>query len=148
MVNDLGNDTVESDGVLKKTSDTFVAVFGAKTGYTRSITIILMFCMLNYVAAGSTDINYLFTRKMFDWNESQFTRVSTGATGKIRFMGHTIIFVFVVLQSLCSLFVLPLLSYKLGVPDQIIGLIASVSSLTSILGFAFSKTESFYIAGR
>ena len=83
MLNDLGNDTVESDGVLKKTSDTFVAVFGAKTGYTRSITIILMFCMLNYVAAGSTDINYLFTRKMFDWNESQFTRVSTGATGKI-----------------------------------------------------------------
>jgi len=129
--NDLGNEPVASDGVMKKTSETFVAVFGAKTGYTRSITIILMFCMLNYVAAGSTDINYLFTRKMFDWNESQFTKVSTGST---------------VLQSLCSLFVLPLLSYKLGVSDQIIGLIASLSSLTSILGFAFSKTESFYIA--
>ena len=83
MVNDLGYDTVENDGVLKKTSETFVTVFGAKTGYTRSITILLMFCMINFVAAGSTDINYLFTRKMFDWNESQFTRVSTGATGKI-----------------------------------------------------------------
>ena len=84
MENDLGNEPVASDGAMKKTSETFVAVFGAKTGYTRSITIILMFCMLNYVTAGSTDINYLFTRKMFDWNESQFTKVSTGSTGEIK----------------------------------------------------------------
>jgi len=52
-----------------------------------------------------------------------------------------------VLQSLSSLILLPMLSYKLHVPDPIIGTVATISSFSAILGIGLSKTGNSYIFG-
>ena len=50
-----------------------------------------------------------------------------------------------VLTSLSSLLVLPLLSYRLGVSDFVIGILASLSFLSASVGTAFSRTGTHYI---
>ena len=94
------------------------------------------------------DVNYLFTRKMFNWDESIFTRVSTIITGMGCVLFIYSIFICLVLQSLSSLILLPLLSYKLHVPDPVIGTMATFSSFAAILGIALSKTGTVYIFGK
>ena len=101
-----------------------------REGFSRSITVLLIITMLMFVATGSADVNYLFTRRMFQWTEAEFTRVTTSIT---------------VLQTLASLFLLPVLSYKLGVPDPVLGLVATLSSLMAITGIALSETPSHFI---
>ena len=132
-------------------SGIFSSVFGAREGFSRSITILLILAMLMYVATGSADVNYLFTRKMFHWTESEYTRVTTGVTGKLFLYNQLsfihIIVLFSVLQTLASLFLLPALSYKLGVPDAVIGLVATLSCITTIVGFAVSQNSSHFIIG-
>ena len=102
----------------------------SREGFSRSITILLILAMLMFVATGSADVNYLFTRRMFQWTESEYTRVTTSVT---------------VLQTLASLFLLPVLSLKLGVPDPVLGLVATVSSLTAITGIGLSETPGHFI---
>ena len=52
------------------------------------------------------------------------------------------------LQNLCSLLLLPLLSYKLRVPDPALGIMATLSSLAAILGIAFAHSPTQYILGQ
>ena len=78
-------------------------------------------------------MNYLFTRKMFNWNEAKYTQVTTGV------MGMTVI---------GSLFVLPVLSYHLGFPDFVIGLLAATSMMAKTVSVAFSTTGTQYVIGR
>ena len=111
-------------------SGIFSSVFMTREGFSRSITILLIVAMLMFVATGSADVNYLFTRRMFQWTESEYTKVTTSIT---------------VLQTLASLFLLPALSYKLGVPDPILGLVATTSSLMAITGIALSETPSHFV---
>ena len=49
---------------------------------------------------------------------------------------------------ICSLFVLPVLSYHLEVPDFLIGLLAATSMLARTVTVAFSTTGTQYIIGR
>ena len=77
-------DNAAADGGLcSKTCATLGVVFGARSGYTRAISLLLILCMVSYVATGSADINYLYTRKMFAWTEAEYTEVTTGITGKV-----------------------------------------------------------------
>ena len=108
----------------------FSSVFMTREGFSRSITILLIVAMLMFVATGSADVNYLFTRRMFQWTESEYTKVTTSVT---------------VLQTLASLFLLPALSLKLGVSDPVLGLIATVSSLMAITGIGLSETPGHFI---
>merc|ERR1712007_309358 len=118
-----------SGGCSSKIMDIFRTVFGRREGYSRAIVLILMALMLLYVATGSADINYLFTRKMFNWNEAKYTQVTTGV---------------MILTVVSSLVVLPVLSYQLKVPDITIGVLATVSMLAGTLATAFSTTGTFY----
>ena len=80
----MSEDHAAADGGLcSKTCATLGVVFGARSGYTRAISLLLILCMVSYVATGSADINYLYTRKMFAWTEAEYTEVTTGITGKI-----------------------------------------------------------------
>ena len=51
------------------------------------------------------------------------------------------------LRIICSLFVLPVVSYHLGVSDIIIGLLATISLLTGTVAIAFCRTGTQYIVG-
>eukprot|EP00092_Neocalanus_flemingeri_P012562 GFUD01013540.1.p1 GENE.GFUD01013540.1~~GFUD01013540.1.p1 ORF type:complete len:490 (+),score=71.29 GFUD01013540.1:897-2366(+) len=124
------NEEVEKLGLCSKIGDVFHTVGGRREGHTRAIILLLLSLMTLFVATGSADVNYLFTRKMFNWDESIFTRVSTIIT---------------VIQSLSSLILLPILSYKLHVPDPVIGTMATFSSFAAILGIALSTTGTVYI---
>ena len=90
---------VEKVGFCGKMGEVVHAVGGRREGHTRAIILLLLSLMLIFVGTGSmylkcvclvalffdlgADINYLFTRKMFNWDESIFTRVSTIITGTI-----------------------------------------------------------------
>jgi len=121
---------VGKDSLCDQIGAVFHAVGGAREGHTRAVIILLLSIMLLFVGTGSADVNYLFTRKMFNWDEAIFTRVSTIIT---------------VLQSLSSLLLLPLLSYQLHVPDPVIGTIAACSSFAAILGIGLAHTGKMYI---
>ena len=71
-------------GLCSKTCATLGVVFGPRSGYTRAISLLLILAMVSYVATGSADINYLYTRKMFAWTEAEYTEVTTGITGKVQ----------------------------------------------------------------
>ena len=52
------------------------------------------------------------------------------------------------LTSVSSLLVLPLLSYRLGVPDFVLGSLAALSFMMATVGTAFSRTGTHYIIGQ
>ena len=56
------------------------------------------------------------------------------------------------LQSLASLVLLPVLSYKLGVPDTTIGVVASFSKILGLIGIGtswlLSADSTFFILGQ
>ena len=52
------------------------------------------------------------------------------------------------LTSVSSLLVLPLLSYRLGVPDFVLGILAALSFMIATVGTAFSRTGTYYIIGQ
>jgi len=124
------SEVVEDVTLCTKIWEVMVAVVRRREGHTRAVILMLLTIMLIYVGNGSADVNYLFTRKMFDWDESMFTKVTTMIT---------------IIQSISSLVLLPLLSYKLHVPDPVIGTLASCSSFAAILGIALSTSGNMYI---
>ena len=73
---------IDDDGACDKIVDMMRTVFGARSGYSRSIILLLIICMLSLISSGNSDIDYLYTMRMFDWTESQYTRVTTAATGE------------------------------------------------------------------
>ena len=103
-------------GACDKVGEMLWTVFRARAGYTRALIFILISSMLTYIMSGNSDIDYLYTRKMFDWTEAQYTRVTTATT---------------IIAALCSLLLLPALSFKLGVSDHMIGVMASLTTVLS-----------------
>ena len=83
MTNDSATTEEEGD-FSSQLSGIFSLVFKAREGFSRSITILLIIALLMFVATEHQcfDVNYLFTRKMFDWKESEYTNVTTIVTGK------------------------------------------------------------------
>ena len=89
---------------------------------------------------------------MFSWTEAKYTEVTTGVTGnewyQLYLKTATDYSLLLVLTSLSSLLVLPLLSYRLEVPDFAIGILASLSLVSASVGTAFSRTGTHYIIGK
>jgi len=75
-----GNAEDEKLGVCDKVGEVFHTVGRRREGNTRAIILLLLSLMLLFVGTGCADVNYLFTRKMFNWEEAMFTRVSTIVT--------------------------------------------------------------------
>lgn len=104
-----------------------------RAGATRAAVLLLLATMLLLVAAECGGHSYLFTRRMFHWTEAEYSRLSSLSS---------------LLSSVASLLILPLLSLRLGLPDQAIGLLAAASGFTDLLvtslvqtgpGFVFAK---------
>ena len=94
------------------------SVLKKRPGKRRRIIVLLLSIMLLLVASISGGWGgYLFTRKMFHWDEMIYTEVGTVMT---------------ILSTTCDLFLLPLLSYTLQIPDHIIGLVATLSSFSHL----------------
>ena len=61
----------------------FSLMFRAREGFSRSISILLILALQIYISAVAYKTDYLFTRKVFDWDESRFTQISTVDQGNI-----------------------------------------------------------------
>ena len=61
----------------------FSLVFRAREGFSRSITILLIVALQIYISTLAYKTDYLFTMKVFDWDESRFTQISTVDLGNI-----------------------------------------------------------------
>jgi len=110
------------------------SVLKKRSGKRRRIIILLLSIMLLLVASISGGWGgYLFTRKMFHWDEMIYTEVGTVMT---------------ILSTACDLFLLPLLSYTLHIPDHIIGLMATLSSFSHLVVTALANTGVSYIFAR
>ena len=73
--------------------------------YPRCILFLLFLTMVLLVTAACGGDSYLFSRIMFQWTEDQYSLLSTLSS---------------LLSSAASLFLLPLLSLRLRVPDQVL----------------------------
>ena len=110
------------------------SVLKKRPGKRRRIIVLLLSIMLLLVASISGGWGgYLFTRKMFHWDEMIYTEVGTVMT---------------ILSTACDLFLLPLLSYTLQIPDHIIGLVATLSSFSHLVVTALANTGVSYIFGK
>jgi len=110
------------------------SVLRRRSGKKRRVIILLLSIMLLLVASMSGGWGgYLFTRKMFHWDEMIYTEVVTVMT---------------ILSIACDLFLLPLLSYTLLIPDHIIGLMATLSSFSYLVVTALANTGTSYIFAR
>jgi len=110
------------------------SVLKKRPGKRRRIIVLLLSIMLLLVASISGGWGgYLFTRKMFHWDEMIYTEVGTVMT---------------ILSTACDLFLLPLLSYTLQIPDHIIGLVATLSSFSHLVVTALANTGVSYIFAR
>jgi len=90
--------------------------------------------MLLLTAAGNEwNMSYLFTRKMFAWDERKYSQLTSLS---------------MILSTLANLLLLPLLSYKLSVPDSVIGIMASLSCLADTLVTALAQSGEIYIFAR
>ena len=95
--------------------------------------LLLLSIMLLFVASMSGGGGgYLFTRKMFHWDEMIYTEVGTLST---------------ILSTFSNLLILPLLSYTMEIPDSIIGVMATMSSFTDLVVTALAQSGTSYIFG-
>ena len=115
----------EEPGCCGRAGQLVSAVCRGRAGSGRAVVLLLLAAMLVWVSTGSADISYLFTRRMFDWSEAEYTRVTSLVT---------------LLQTAGSLVLLPLLSLWLRVPDPLLGLAASLSALAATVGVVLSRS--------
>ena len=109
------------------------SVLKQRRGNTRKLLLLLLSIMLLFVASQSGGGGgYLFTRKMFQWDETIYTEVDTVMT---------------VLSIACNLLLLPFLSYTLALPDHIIGLMATMSAGSEKVVTALANTGRSFIFG-
>jgi len=92
--------------------------------------LFLLGVMVLYMAAGSADVSYLYTRVMFDWDEADFTKLSTLSS---------------LLSSISSLLLLPFLSLYLEVPDWLLGSLACFTTAVSFLVSSLAHFPSTYV---
>jgi len=92
--------------------------------------LLLLGVMVLYMAAGSADVSYLYTRVMFDWDEADFTKLSTLSS---------------LLSSISSLLLLPFLSLYLEVPDWLLGALACLTTASSFLVTSLAHLPSTYV---
>jgi len=105
-------------------------VFKNRSGNRRTVMLLLLLIMLLLVASMSGGGGYLFTRKMFQWDELIYAEVGTLTT---------------IISTTSNLVLLPLLSYSLEIPDTIIGVMATMSSFSDLVVTALAQTGSSYI---
>jgi len=110
------------------------SVLKQRRGNTRKLLLLLLSIMLLFVASQSGGGGgYLFTRKMYQWDETIYTEVDTVMT---------------VLSIACNLLLLPFLSYTLALPDHIIGLMATMSAGSEKVVTALANTGRSFIFAR
>jgi len=92
--------------------------------------LLLLGVMVLWMAAGSADVSYLYTRVMFDWDEADYTKLSTLSS---------------LLSSISSLLLLPFLSLYLEVPDWLLGSLACFTTASSFLVTSLAHFPSTYV---
>lgn len=113
--------------------DVFKTCFKSRPHRLRSVILLLILAMLlNLSTFTTSNITYLYTRLKFGWTEQQYTMWSSGTS---------------ISTSLVTFSIMPLLSFKLGIHDSIIGIIGSFSGIASSLTNAFaSQAWMLYLA--
>jgi len=96
----------------------------------RASLLLLLAAMLLLVAAECAGQTYLFTRRMFHWTEDEYARLTTFTS---------------LLSVFSSLVLLPILSLRLGLPDQVLGLLATTSLAAYLLLTSFAQTSTVFI---
>nr|CAH0103279.1 unnamed protein product [Daphnia galeata] len=132
-VNNYSPDNEESDtsGTIRCRCDSvafnlwecFAVTFQPRNGYKRACLSILLASMCVYVYQIPGSVTYLYTRKLFDWDQPQFALFSTISS---------------LTAVLGSLILLPLLSSYFEVRDVIIGIIAILGNIAGCLTIAFA----------
>ena len=85
----------------------------------RHVVLLLIFLMLlNVTIFSEGSLTYLYARKKFLWNEQQFTRFTTCVT---------------IVSGVSIFLVMPVLSLYLKVHDATIGVLATISKITSLV---------------
>jgi len=96
----------------------------------RASLLLLLAAMLLLVAAECAGQTYLFTRRMFHWTEDEYAKLTTFTS---------------LLSVFSSLVLLPILSLRLGLPDQVLGLLATTSLAAYLLVTSFAQTSTVFI---
>ncbi|XP_042883936.1 solute carrier family 46 member 3-like [Penaeus japonicus] len=101
--------------------------------YGRAKIFALMFamCLLLFIIGGA-QLEYLFVKKKFNWTYEQFVHLSIFD---------------IVFGSLGTSILLPILSYKLGIEDSILGLLGCASKISGLVLMALSPSSWYlYVA--
>ncbi|XP_023345352.1 proton-coupled folate transporter isoform X2 [Eurytemora carolleeae] len=114
------------------TSVQFRSVLRPRVGWQRLQILLLILSMLIIVAASCGDFNYLYTRKVLDWDEQIYTKVSSIGT---------------ILNCASSLIILPVLSYYLEIPDLLLGWVACCSLAAGQIFIGAARTDTVFIVG-
>jgi len=100
-------------------AEVFRATMKRREHNLRRVILLLIFLMLlNVTIFSEGSITYLYARKKFLWNEEQFTRFSTCVT---------------IVSGVSIFLVMPVLSLYLKVHDATIGVLATISKITSLV---------------
>lgn len=110
----------------------FRSLFRRRAGYRRSKILILFLSMLMFVSMSMGDFSYLYTRKVLNWDEQIYTKVSS--------LG-------IILNCFSSVLVLPLLSYYVGLPDALLGCVAILSAAVGQIFIGMARTNMLYLIG-
>jgi len=110
----------------------FRALFRRRVGYRRSKILLLFLTMLIFVSMFMGDFSYLYTRKVLNWDEQVFTKVSS--------LGIT-------LNCLSSILILPVLSYYVGLPDPLLGCGAIICTAVGQIFIGMARTNLLYMIG-
>jgi len=120
-----------SENPLESIQKAAASILKRRPGNGRRVILLLLLIMLLLVATMSGGGGgYLFTRKMFHWEEMIYTEVGTAVT---------------ILSTASNLFLLPFLSYTLEIPDSIIGLMATMSYFSELVVTALAQSGTGYI---
>lgn len=101
----------------------FTVTFQPRNGYKRACLSILLASMCVYVSQIPGSVTYLYTRKLFDWDQPEFALFSTISS---------------LTAVLGSFFLLPLLSSYFEIRDCLIGIFAILGYIAGSLTIAFA----------